>query len=154
MRPHLTNDQLILLKQLGFLHGSIQCYMRQPVTFESIAKCHQYRKFRTQPPQRTLTYHRDRFPEHITPDDQNQFLDAVDPHQMDVLRTLLSHRSRRNWLRGGLSLQKEKKERNRTTNFLLFLSFLNPLSSRSRCLIFHIVLFVLYNSYIITIADA
>ena len=85
MSPNHTDDQLILLKQLGFLYGWIQCHLHQPTVIGLVTRCDQCRKPLMQPPQRIFTYYRDRFPVHITPDEENQLLDAFEPSQMDDL---------------------------------------------------------------------
>ena len=82
MSPNLTDDQLILLKQLGFQYGWIQCHLRQTAVIGSETTCRQCRKARTRRPRRYFTYHRDRFPVRITPDEENQLLDAFEPSQM------------------------------------------------------------------------
>ena len=44
MSPNLTDDQLILLKQLGFQYGWIQCHLRQTAVIGSETTCRQCRK--------------------------------------------------------------------------------------------------------------
>ena len=83
MNANLTDDQLILLKQLGFMYGWIPCHVRWPRTSNSTARCASCHDLRTQPPRKYFTYHRDRFPVHITPDEEQQLFDVMDPHQIN-----------------------------------------------------------------------
>ena len=85
MNANLTDYQLILLKQLGFMYGWIPCHVRCPRTSNSTARFTLCHDLRTQPPQKYFTYHRDRFPVRITPDEEQQLLDAMDPHQMNAI---------------------------------------------------------------------
>ena len=121
-KPH--DDQLILLHQLGFMCGWVSCHLRWPTNSKTTARCKQCQKLLTQPPPRTFMYHRDRFPAHITPDVENQPLDAFKPSQMDDL----SHYCRvteveESYSEGGLSHLQRKE----TTNSLLSLHFLKSL---------------------------